>query len=74
MNDQEKNHRKGTLKAITTATAMFLTWSVILLWSWNTLAVDLFQLPEAQFKHAIALAAITTTLVMFRYIGRKVAY
>ena len=34
---------------------------VIGLWSWNTLA-ELFGAPEAQFRHAVAAAALITTL------------
>lgn len=29
--------------------------AIIFLWSWNTLATDLFNLPAVQFKHAVAL-------------------
>jgi hypothetical protein len=34
-----------------------LACAAVLLWAWNTIAVDLFQLPKAQFRHAIAAVA-----------------
>ena len=36
---------------------------VAMLWAWNTLAVDLFQAPAAQFKHALALQAAIAAIV-----------
>ena len=40
-----------------------LLGGVALLWAWNTLAVDLFQAPAAQFKHALALQAAIAAIV-----------
>lgn len=37
---------------------------VLLLWAWNTLAVDLFGLPAARFKHALALEAGIAALTL----------
>ena len=34
---------------------MFMGVAILLLWSWNTMAVDLFKMPTAQFEHALAL-------------------
>jgi hypothetical protein len=34
-----------------------LTCAAVLLWAWNAIAVDLFELPKAQFRHAIAAVA-----------------
>lgn len=39
----------------------FAAIAVIGLWSWNTLA-ELFGAPEAQFRHAVAAAALISTL------------
>lgn len=35
------------------AVGLFLLASVVALWSWNTLS-ELFHLPQAQYRHAIA--------------------
>ncbi len=36
---------------------------VLILWGWNTLAVQLFQAPLAQFKHAVAAEVLVASLV-----------
>jgi hypothetical protein len=41
---------RGLLFGATIALAL----AVALLWSWNTLAADLFNAPTAKFKHALA--------------------
>jgi hypothetical protein len=55
--------------------ATLLVGGVMLLWAWNTLAVDLFQAPEIRFKHVLAfefaIAALTALpLVLHRQFGR----
>ena len=35
--------------------AMVFIGAVLLLWSWNTTASGLFQAPEMEFKHALAV-------------------
>jgi hypothetical protein len=49
--------------------------SVALLWGWNTLAVDLFQAPKAQFRHVLAavamlIAVAATWATITRLIGK----
>ena len=65
-----KHHQRnayGTLKAVLVAIIIFMVISISLLWSWNTLAVDLFQLPEARFKHALSLTIpITIAFLLLR--------
>ncbi len=50
----EENTR-GRLKRATYAFGGFLLMAVAIIWSWNTLATDIFGLAEIQFKHAIAM-------------------
>ncbi|MBT7952646.1 MAG: hypothetical protein HN764_13540 [Gammaproteobacteria bacterium] len=42
-----------TQKNIIFVSCLFFVASVFGLWSWNTIA-ELFSLPEAQYKHALA--------------------
>lgn len=68
MSENHQNHTRGKAKSIIIGIAVLLTASTLLLWSWNTLAVDLFQLPEAQFKHAVAaLGALMAVAFVFRF-------
>ena len=50
------NHRKFLL-----AGGLLLLASVAGLWAWNTLA-DLFTLPPAQFRHALAVVLLLSML------------
>jgi hypothetical protein len=71
-----KHHRRrahGAAKTIIVATAIFMAGSILLLWSWNTLAADLFQLPAAQFKHAVALGALIAAAFMLRVSVARIA-
>jgi hypothetical protein len=43
------------------AVLAFAATTVIGLWSWNTLA-ELFGAPEAQFRHAVAVLLLITTV------------
>jgi hypothetical protein len=46
--------------------------SVAVLWSWNTLAGDLFALPEMQFRHAFALVLLIGILgTVFSFASRR---
>jgi low temperature requirement protein LtrA len=38
--------------------------SILLLWSWNSLLVDLFDLPTARFKHALAAELFVAALMI----------
>ena len=39
-----------------------LLGGVLMLWAWNTIAVDLFQAPVAEFRHALAFEAAIAAL------------
>jgi len=40
-------------------------------WSWNTVAVELFELPEAQFKHALAFViGLSCACTILRWGGK----
>ena len=51
-------HIKGLAKQIALAVGAFFLASIIVIWSWNTLAVDLFGLVSIQFKHAVAIVLV----------------
>lgn len=61
-------HQDGKWRAIGGAVAalfaILFAGGVLLLWSWNTVAVDLFDAPAAQFKHALALELFIAAIVM----------
>ncbi len=64
-----KHHQRrtfGTAMTTLVAIAIFIVGSTLLLWSWNTLATDLFQLPEARFKHAVAFWGLIAASLMLR--------
>lgn len=60
MNKHHRRRSHDTAKRTLLTIAVFTVGSILLLWSWNTLAVDLFQLPEARFRHAVAFAGLIT--------------
>jgi hypothetical protein len=45
---------KGHGRTIVMSLIAIVLGGVAILWSWNTLAVDLFHLPEMTFRHAVA--------------------
>ena len=53
-----KTHLKGRAKQIAFGVGAFFLASIVMIWSWNTLAVDLFGLSAMQFKHAVALVLL----------------
>lgn len=48
---------RGRGRALALALGGSFLAGVAVLWCWNTLAADLFGLPEMQFRHAIAAAS-----------------
>ncbi len=58
--------KHGTMKATVAAISSFAAGSILVLWSWNVLAVDLFGLPEARFKHAVAFALLMAATLLYR--------
>jgi|TARA_R110002096_G_scaffold426421_1_gene636210 hypothetical protein len=71
MTDQNDNKKNKYLKAVTIGATLFFAWCILLMWSWNVLAVDLFELPAAQFKHAFALCSVTMSMFCFLRISAK---
>ena len=67
-NHPQTDHVK-TAKSLIVSVAVFFVCSIVMLWSWNTLAVDLFHMPQAQFKHALAFAASIAMLFFLRRIS-----
>ena len=63
------------LTAGATVAAVLLATGVMMLWGWNTLAVELFGARQAQFRHALAAEALvlsTATLaVMAMRLSRR---
>jgi hypothetical protein len=69
MNDvnQRRTPRYG---AVATA-ASFLVGAVVILWSWNTIAVDLFGAPNVALRHAIAIElAVAVVGIAIGFIAR----
>ena len=48
-----------------------LLGSVVTLWAWNTIAVELFQAPVFQFKHALAFQAVVALIVLTAVSARR---
>ena len=74
MSEHHIRQAHGAVKTTIVAIAVFLGGSILLLWSWNTLAVDLFQLPEARFKHAVAFGGLIAAASMFRFFVARIAW
>ncbi len=66
MSEHHRQRTHSAAKSTLVAIAVFVAGSILLLWSWNTLAADLFQLPEARFKHAVAFGLLIAGAFLFR--------
>jgi len=66
MTKQRIHSSRFSFKSVSIAGVAFLVGCIGLLWSWNTLAVDLFEFPEAGFKHAVAAGLLILIAGMFR--------
>lgn len=73
MSEHHRRRTYGAAKAALVAIAVFMAGSMLLLWSWNTLAVDLFQLPEARFKHAVAFGLLIAGGFLLRVFVARLA-
>jgi hypothetical protein len=71
MNKHHRRRSHDTAKRTLLAIAVFVAGSILLLWSWNILAVDLFQFPEARFKHAVAFAGLMAGGFLFPMFVRR---
>ena len=61
MNRLADDHRH-TVKHIMLAVAGLLLIAVMLLWGWNTVAVDLFGQESMRLKHAVALELLILSI------------
>ena len=73
MSEQHRRRAREIAKAMSISIAVFVGGTVLLLWSWNTLAADLFELPMARFKHAFALALLIASTLIFRFLVARSA-
>jgi hypothetical protein len=65
--DRFHGYAVATLEGI----VLLAACAVLLAWAWNALGVELFHLPRAQFKHALALeAAVAGLVVLAGWAGR----
>ena len=55
---------RGLGKAIFLAVGILIGGALLLHWSWNTLATGPFKIPNIQFKHALALELLLSTLCL----------
>lgn len=53
MSDPHHLHRRHG-RNLVLSIAFLLIGSIVVLWAWNTLAVDLFGQPEMKFRHGFA--------------------
>jgi len=73
MRNHSSSHPGFSLKSITLAIAVFAGGCIVLLWSWNTLAGDLFNLPHATFKHALAFGLVLLVAGLWRGFAARIA-
>lgn len=69
----DRQHDRFHRAAVTTlkAAALLIVCAVLFTWAWGAIAVDLFGLPKAEFKHALALeAAVAGFAVLAVWAGR----
>jgi hypothetical protein len=62
--------RNSAHKQYLIAAGLFLLASVAALWSWNTLS-ELFSLPQAQYRHALAALVLLLVIRWSLLRGRK---
>ena len=66
---RDRSKRQG--RTILFAAGIVTGLALLLLWSWNTLAVDLFKMPTAQFKHAFALEVFLLAAFVMYHTARR---
>jgi hypothetical protein len=62
-------HKTRPGRTILLLLGMLTGGAVVILWSWHSVAVDLFKLPAIQFKHAFALELLLLMLVLLSNIA-----
>lgn len=51
----EKHKTNGNGKKILSLTLSIIATAILMHWTWNKIGVELLELPESQFSHALAL-------------------
>jgi hypothetical protein len=64
-----RNNRPGRVILFTAGILMGAT--LLLVWSWNTLAVDFFTMPTAQFKHALAFELFLLGMFLIHHTSKR---
>lgn len=64
MSDQVKFTRFRRHRGAVRFLVGVLLGSVVVQWAWNTIAVELFQAPVIQFRHALAFQAFVVALTV----------
>ena len=59
-------------KRLLIGTAIVIVSGIAVMWAWNTLAVDLFQLPAVKFRHAFAAELLLISLGAGLGIGARI--
>jgi hypothetical protein len=49
---------------------LFLAVATLVLWSWNTVMPEIFELPSIHYKHATALVILIGTISLLLHTGR----
>ncbi len=62
MTEETDNKGYKMTIAILVAIGVLFVSGVLILWSWNTFAVDLFQAPKMQFRHALAIELLAASI------------
>jgi uncharacterized membrane protein YwzB len=57
----ETEHGRNSMR-VARALSLVLLAAVGVLWSWNTVAVDLFAAPSMAYRHALALLLLAVVL------------
>lgn len=72
MREHSKHQRHHTAKAIFFVAAILFVGGVLILWSWNTFAGDLFQAPDMRFKHALAAETLIVVIAAIVALSARV--
>ena len=62
MLDQKEGGLRRWSHIMTIVLLTVLVSGALMLWAWNTIAVELFQAPEIRFKHVLAFQAAVAAL------------
>ncbi len=59
-----KNPNRGRLGSFATGGLLILLGPMILNWSWNKVAVELFALPPSKYSHGVAVIGAIAIVIM----------